>query len=89
MTAVFKQECSACHRLGGVGSQIGSDLNALRDQGKEAVLLNILDPNREVKPQYLGDVLVTSAGRIVSGMIPAESANSLTLRRADGTSEAV
>ena len=84
---MFKKECSACHQLEGVGSQIGADLNAIRDQGTEAVLLNILDPNREVKPQYFSYVLVTNAGRIVTGMITAETANGITLRRADGTSE--
>jgi putative membrane-bound dehydrogenase-like protein len=87
--AVFKKECSACHQLDGVGSQIGADLNAIRDQGTEALLLNILDPNREVKPQFQSYVLVTDAGRIITGVITAETANSLTIRRADGTTEAV
>jgi putative heme-binding domain-containing protein len=86
---VFKKECSACHQLEGVGTQIGAELNAIRNQGSEAILLNILDPNREVKPQFLSYVLATSAGRIVTGMITAETATGLTLRRADGTSESV
>ena len=87
--AIFKKECSACHRLEGVGNAVGADLNAIRDRGLEAVLLNILDPNREVLPQYLSYVLVTKAGRSITGLITAESANSITVRRADGTSETV
>jgi putative membrane-bound dehydrogenase-like protein len=87
--AVFHKVCSACHRLEGVGTPIGAELNAIRDQGREAILLNILDPNRDVQPQFLGYVLATHAGRIVTGMITAETANGLTLRRADGTSETV
>jgi putative membrane-bound dehydrogenase-like protein len=87
--AVFKKDCSACHQLEGVGTQIGAELTAVRDQGSEAILLNILDPNREVKPQFFSYILVTSAGRILTGMITAETANGLTLRRADGTSETV
>src|SRR5262249_13644541 len=87
--AVFQKGCSACHQLEGVGTQIGADLKAVRDQGSAAILLNILDPNREVKPQFLSYVLVTSAGRIVTGMITAETANGITLRRADGTTETV
>src|SRR5262245_41702037 len=87
--AVFKRECSACHQLEGVGTPIGAELNGIRDQGSETILLNILDPNREVKPQYLSYALVTDAGRIVTGMITAETANGLSLRRADGTSETV
>src|SRR5262249_46658831 len=47
--ALFKKECSACHRLEGVGTQIGAELAAIRNQGNEAILLNILDPNRDVK----------------------------------------
>src|SRR5262249_35146458 len=86
---VFKKECSACHQLEGIGTQLGAELNAIRDQGSDAILLNILDPNREVKPEFLSYVLVTTVGRIVTGMITVETANSITIRRADGTSETV
>ncbi len=87
--AVFKSACAACHQLEGVGNQIGADLNAMRDQGAATVLLNILDPNREVKPQFHSYVVVTGAGRTITGMITAETATSLTIRRADGTTETV
>jgi putative membrane-bound dehydrogenase-like protein len=87
--AVFKNVCSACHQLEGVGTQVGADLNAIRDQGTETILLNILDPNREVKPQFLSYMLVTDSGRAITGMIAAEAVNSITIRRADGTTETV
>ena len=87
--AVFKAHCSSCHRLEGVGQQVGADLAAIRDRGLEAVLLNILDPNREVMPQYLSYVLVTTSGRVLTGMIAAETANSLTIRKPDGGEETV
>jgi len=87
--AVFQKECSACHQLEGIGSSIGPDLSALRDQSSAAILLNILDPNREVKPQFLSYVLVTTAGRISTGLITAETGNAITLRRSDGSSETV
>jgi putative membrane-bound dehydrogenase-like protein len=87
--AVFKKVCSACHQLEGVGTQVGADLHAIRDQGTETILLNILDPNREVKPQFLSYILMTDSGRMVTGMITAETANSITIRRADGTTETV
>jgi putative heme-binding domain-containing protein len=51
----------------------------------DAVLLNVLDPNREVKPRFLTYFLVTDDGRSLTGMIQTENANSLTLRRPDGT----
>ena len=86
---VFKAQCSTCHRLEGVGQQVGADLSAIRDRGLDAVLLNILDPNREVMPQFLSYVLVTTSGRVLTGMIAVETANSLTIRQPDGHEETV
>ena len=86
---IFKKVCSACHRLEGVGTAVGADLKAIRDRGKASVLLNILDPNREVKPQYMSYSLVTENGRVLSGMIANESVNSLTMRKPDGTEATV
>jgi len=82
---IFKKVCSACHRLEGVGTAVGADLKAIRDRGKAAVLLNILDPNREVKPQYMSYSLLTEGGLVISGMISNESVNSITIRKPDGT----
>lgn len=82
--ALFKKNCSACHRLEGVGTAIGADLKAISDRGDASVLLNILDPNREVKPKFVSYVVVTTDGRVTAGMIVAENANGLTMRRPDG-----
>ncbi|MDP6719878.1 MAG: c-type cytochrome, partial [Pirellulaceae bacterium] len=82
---VFKKDCSACHRLENVGTAVGADLKAIRNRGMSAVMLNVLDPNREVKPQFLSYVLSTDDGKTITGMIESENANSLTIRRPDGT----
>jgi putative membrane-bound dehydrogenase-like protein len=87
--AVFKDYCSSCHRLELVGQPVGADLSAVRDRGLDAVLVNILDPNREVMPQYQTYVVMTSAGTVLTGMITDESANSLTIRNPDGGQETV
>src|SRR5207237_6346515 len=62
---------------------------AIREKVSEAILLNILDPNREVLPKFLAYRLVTDSGRTITGMITTETATSITIRRADGTSETV
>lgn len=82
---VFKTSCSACHRLDGIGTAVGADLKAISDRGKSAILLNILDPNRDVKPQYVSYTVVTDEGRVFAGMIAKESVNSITIRSPDGT----
>lgn len=86
---VFKKNCSACHKLEDVGTAVGAELKGIRQRGMPSVLLNILDPNREVKPKFLSYAVATADGRVEAGMISEETANSITLRRADGTSKTV
>ena len=86
---VFKKVCSACHKLDGVGTATGAELAAIRNRAPSEVLLNILDPNREVKPKFVSYVIQTSDGRVVTGMIASESATGLVLHRPDGTEAAI
>ena len=55
----------------------------------EEVLLHILDPNREVSPSYVEYVVALTDGRVVRGVIAAETPASLTLRRAEGASDTI
>ncbi len=86
---VFKRECATCHELEGVGYDLGLPLESIQNRGREGVLLNILDPNREVNPSYLNYVIVTNDGLSKTGMIAAETATSITLNRAEGESDTI
>jgi putative membrane-bound dehydrogenase-like protein len=82
--ALFKKVCAACHRLENEGIEVGPDLNsALANKTPEALLIDILDPSREVDPRYIEYVITTTDGRQLTGMIAAETASSVTLRRAE------
>ena len=81
--ALFKQNCSTCHQIGTVGNQVGPNLAAMKNRGPEAILTNMLDPNREVNPAWRDYVAVTVEGTTHNGVLVAESASSLTLRRAE------
>lgn len=87
--AHFKKICANCHKVQGIGHAIGPNLAAMRNRGPEAILLNVLDPNREVNPQYLSYAVATNDGRVLSGMIAAETATSITLRRAENKGETI
>jgi putative heme-binding domain-containing protein len=86
---VFKKVCAACHRLEGVGFEIGPNLATLKNRGPETILVNVLDPSREVNPQYLNYVLATTDGRVITGLLADETASSVTLKRAENISETV
>ncbi len=85
----FKKVCAACHKVDGVGYEIGPNLATLKARGAEAILVNMLDPSREVNPQFVNYVLVTDDGRTITGMITAETANSVTLKRAENATDTV
>jgi putative heme-binding domain-containing protein len=51
--------------------------------------LNVLDPNREVNPQYVNYLLVTTSGRSITGLIAAETGTSVTLKRQENASDTV
>jgi putative membrane-bound dehydrogenase-like protein len=87
--AVFIKTCSSCHRAEGRGTDVGPNLVTIAGRTPEDLLIHILDPNREVAPIYLNYNLATKDGRIVTGLIADESANAVTLKRAEGVTEVV
>jgi putative membrane-bound dehydrogenase-like protein len=87
---VFETTCIACHRAGDVGKQeVGPNLANIRAWNPEQVLINILDPNREVVPNFLAYTVETKDGKSIYGLIAEETAASLTMKRPDGVTESV
>ncbi len=81
---LFAKHCSQCHRLDGLGTEIGPDLAALKDRSRLAVLTAILDPNRAVEDKYRSYAVLTIDGRTISGMIESETSTAINLRTATG-----
>jgi putative heme-binding domain-containing protein len=86
---VFERECMTCHKLGERGHAVGPNLASVQRRTPDELLLHIIDPNREVAPDYLEYAVSLDDGRILSGLIVAESAASLTLRRPGGAEDTV
>lgn len=86
--ALFEQHCAACHGAS-ASSPVGPAWDVIRSRGAAAVLANVLDPNAERDPRYEGYHVATVDGRVLSGIIAAESAASITLVLADGTRQAL
>jgi putative heme-binding domain-containing protein len=84
---VFEAACATCHRAGDVGKDVGPNLATVRQWSPDQVLINILDPNREVAPNFVSYAVETKDGRTLDGIIADESATSLTLKRAEGVTE--
>ena len=85
--AVHEKTCASCHKVADKGFEIGPSLAAAANRGAESLLLNILDPNREVNPQFLAYVIETKDGRTITGMITSETPTSISLVKQGGEKE--
>jgi putative heme-binding domain-containing protein len=86
---VFDRECKTCHQVGGVGFALGPDLTGSPSRDNASLLANILDPNANLLPNYVQYQVVDRNGRTYSGIIDAETATGLTLRRGDGARDTI
>ena len=86
---IFRRECTTCHRLGDQGHDVGVNLATVKNRTAGEILVHVLDPNREVSPNFLDYIVVTDEGRTTTGIIAAETATSITLRRAEGQQETI
>jgi putative heme-binding domain-containing protein len=73
----------------GVGYEIGPNLATIQNRGAETILVNVIDPNREVNPQYVNYVVALQDGKTLTGMIAAETATSVTLKRQENATDTV
>ena len=62
--------CSTCHRRGGRGNVVGPDLSLVGQQGtRQAILQSILEPSREVAPQFYPTQLLLEDGTSFTGIL--------------------
>jgi putative membrane-bound dehydrogenase-like protein len=86
---VYEERCISCHRVAGQGFALGPDLESVKNTGKDKLLVNILDPNREVAPQFLAHQVETRDNESVIGIIGNETESAVTLRQAFGKDSVV
>ncbi|MBB5035054.1 PVC-type heme-binding CxxCH protein [Prosthecobacter vanneervenii] len=86
---VYETMCLVCHRHLDRGNDVGPNLGTIKAWTDEQILTNVLDPNREVSPNFALYIVETNDGRTLSGLIASEAAGNLTLKRADGGTDSV
>jgi putative membrane-bound dehydrogenase-like protein len=86
---LFKEHCATCHTILGFGRQVGPDISGVAGRPKETLLGDILDPSRQVAPDFLSYSLVTRDGRALAGILVSDTAEAVTLRRGEGADDVV
>jgi putative heme-binding domain-containing protein len=86
---VYRRECANCHKLRGEGHDVGPSLETIQHRSPQEILIHVLDPNREVSPNFLDYTVRLADGRVLTGMIATETDAGLTLRRAQNQEDTV
>lgn len=86
---IFQSRCAACHRFKNIGLAFGPDLSGVAAGGKDKLLTAILDPNRDVAPEFFFHSLSTKSGESVAGVRQNETATALTLLQVGGIAKTV
>ncbi len=62
--------CAKCHTVQGRGGQVGPDLTVIaRTMDREKLLASMLEPSKEISPQFTTWVIETTSGKTHTGFI--------------------
>ncbi|MCF6313772.1 MAG: c-type cytochrome [Verrucomicrobiales bacterium] len=87
--AKYEAVCISCHRYGDKGFVLGPDVVTFVAAGKDSILGNLFDPNKEVAPQFQAYAFTLKGGEVVVGMIANESSTEVTIRQPFGIEKKV
>jgi putative heme-binding domain-containing protein len=87
--AVFAQVCISCHKLDGVGLELGPDLRSVAQHDGEKLLNSILDPSAIIEPGFMAYHCTLKNGEQLYGVVATETSTSLTLKLPGNVTRAV
>ncbi|MFC5456662.1 neutral/alkaline non-lysosomal ceramidase N-terminal domain-containing protein [Prosthecobacter fluviatilis] len=85
----FAQVCISCHKLDGVGIELGPDLRSVVQHDAEKLLNSILDPSAIIEPGFMAYHCTLKNGEQLYGVIATETSASLTLKMAGNMTKSV
>ena len=86
---IFTTLCIACHKIGDLGAEVGPSLSDVKVKPPEALLSDILDPNRMFEARWCAYQITTLDNRALVGLISSETSEIVTLTMPGGTRESV
>lgn len=76
---LFTKNCANCHQIAGKGNVVGPQLDGIGLRGRDRILEDVLDPNRNVDVAFRTTTLQLVDGRVVSGLFRREEGALLVL----------
>ncbi|MCI0621188.1 MAG: c-type cytochrome [Acidobacteria bacterium] len=81
---VFQEVCAKCHKLDGIGAEVGPDLGTVRNRPARVLLSDILNPSKSIAQKYEAYVVEQAAGGMSEGVLGSQTPTSITLRQEEG-----
>lgn len=76
---LFKKNCSICHQVAGQGKKVGPNLDGIGNRGPDRLVEDVLAPNRNVDVAFRSTTIVTTEGKVISGLVKRTEGEQLIL----------
>ncbi|MCH7726996.1 MAG: c-type cytochrome [Planctomycetes bacterium] len=86
---VFKKLCGQCHRIYGDGNDVGPDITGNGRSSFDQLLSNVFDPSLVIGADYQARTLITTNGRVLTGLVVEESDQRVVLKMQGAKVEAI
>lgn len=87
--AVFNRVCGQCHKIHGAGQEVGPDITSNGRSSFDQLLSNVFDPSLVIGPAYQAVTVVTTDGRVLTGLLAEDSDQRVLLKTQGGKIETV
>ena len=87
--AVFNKLCAQCHKIYGVGQEVGPDITSNGRNDFNQLLSNVFDPSLVIGPGYQATTLATSDGRVLTGLLAENGTDRIILKLQGGKLETI
>lgn len=78
-------QCKNCHQIGKQGKAIGPDLSEIgKKNSREQLLESILFPSKRIDPKYAMQLVETTSGKVLTGLLVKASFKETILKDAQG-----
>jgi uncharacterized protein len=81
---LFTANCSLCHKFKEEGRDLAPNLTGMGAHGPAELLVHVVDPNRQVEPNFYSTSIETKDDLNFDGIIARENRAELVLRNASG-----
>lgn len=86
---IFQKVCGQCHKIHGVGQEVGPDITRNGRSHYDQLLSNVFDPSLVIGPAYQAVNVVTVDGRVLTGLLAEDSEQRVVLKTQGGKLEIV